>query len=135
MRKLIIQLWYWLPPLALMSIIFYLSAQPDLPHTPVYWLDLLIKKLGHATEYAILFLLLFRTWHHDYPLAQALRTSLLITAVYAISDELHQAFVPGRHANWYDVLIDLSATPVLWRILCHNGRLSIPRGQDKDLTE
>ena len=128
-------LWYWLPPLLVMAAIFYLSHQPDLPHAPDPWLDVLLKKLGHATEYAILFLLLLRAWRRDQAADQALNTSVLATAAYAISDELHQAFVPGRKANWYDVLIDVSVVLLLWRLLCGGRWRGLLHGKNKDLAE
>ena len=31
--------------------------------------------------------------------------SLLLAALYAITDEFHQSFVPGRHSSWVDVLV------------------------------
>ena len=31
---------------------------------------------------------------------------VLLGGLYAVSDEVHQHFVRGRHAAWYDVLID-----------------------------
>ena len=30
--------------------------------------------------------------------------ALLFAILYAISDEFHQSFVPGRHPSWVDVL-------------------------------
>lgn len=128
-------LWYWLPPLLVMAAIFYLSHQPDLPHAPDPWLDVLLKKLGHATEYAILFLLLLRAWHRDRTADQALNTSVLATAAYAISDELHQAFVPGRKANWYDVLIDVSVVLLLWQLLRGGRWRGLLHGKNKYLAE
>ena len=31
---------------------------------------------------------------------------LALTIAYAVTDELHQSFVPGRHATWLDVVYD-----------------------------
>ncbi|KPL20735.1 MAG: hypothetical protein AMJ93_11200 [Anaerolineae bacterium SM23_84] len=131
----LIWLWHWLPPILLMAAIFYLSHQPDLPRAPDPLLDVLLKKLGHATEYAVLFLLLVRAWSQSQTGDRVLDTSLLTTAAYAISDELHQAFVPGRRANWYDILIDASVALLLWRFL-RGGRLGwLFRRKDQDLAE
>lgn len=58
LRRTAAWLWRWGPPLLVMASIFYVSHQPDLPHAPDPWLDVLLKKLGHATEFAVLFLLL-----------------------------------------------------------------------------
>ena len=38
--------WYWLPPLAWMGLIFFLSAQPDLPGPPSPWLFELLSNVG-----------------------------------------------------------------------------------------
>jgi VanZ family protein len=110
-------LWHWGPPLLLMAGIFYLSHQPDLPHAPDPWFDVLLKKLGHATEFAVLFLLLWRALRQTRPSTQALNWAMLATAAYAVSDEWHQSFVPGRKAKGYDVLIDVSAALLLWWLL------------------
>ena len=125
----------WLPPLLCMAGIFCLSAQPDLPHAPDPFLDVLLKKAGHIAEYVILFLLFFRAWRHGRDTGPALQASLWATAAYALSDELHQALVPGRHANWYDVLIDVSGILVLWRFLSTRRFPAILRAQDDDLSE
>jgi len=109
-------LWYWLPPLLMMAFIYSLSAQPVLPQAPGEWLDAFIKKLSHMIEYTILFLLLWRAWRYSRPRLPARHPALLMTALYAVSDEVHQSFVPGRHANWYDVLFDVSAPLLLWWI-------------------
>ncbi len=128
-------LWHWLPPLLWMGLIFFLSAQPDLPHAPGAWLDILLKKLAHAAEYLLLFGMLLRAWRQSRSATQALDAALLTTALYALSDEWHQAFVPGRHANWYDVLIDLILPLLLWR--CWRDRLSrgLLRQEDEYLAE
>ncbi len=88
------------PPLAVMALIFALSTTPDLSTGLGAW-DTLLRKLGHITIYGVLWLTLARAarWRHP----------LLVTAIailYAISDELHQSFVPGRHGSPLDVAID-----------------------------
>ena len=134
-QRILVWLWYWLPPLLMMAAIFYVSHQPDLPHAPDPWLDVLLKKLAHATEYAILFLLLLRAWRRDRAADLALKTAVYATAIYAVSDELHQAFVPGRKANWYDVVIDVSGVLLLWWLLRHGRWGRLFHGKDKYLTK
>jgi len=51
---------YWLPVIAWMALIFILSDQPQLPCYPTGVIDLLLKKLGHLTEYAVLAVLVQR---------------------------------------------------------------------------
>src|SRR5688572_5822463 len=88
------------PPLALMALIFFLSAQPDLGTGLGTW-DTVLRKLAHMAEYGLLWLLWWRAfgWRRA-PLAVA------IAIGYAISDEVHQSFVQGRHGVWTDVTID-----------------------------
>ena len=96
----------WLPPLALMGLIFYLSAQPDLSSGLGNW-DLFLRKGAHVTEYA---LLTFLWWRALGSTATSPRNALLfayaIAVAYAATDEFHQTFVTGRHGTPVDVLID-----------------------------
>ena len=88
------------PPLAVMTLIFALSATPDLSTGLGLW-DTLLRKLAHITIFGVLWLTLAR--------AARWRRPILVTAIavaYAISDELHQSFVDGRHGSPIDVAID-----------------------------
>jgi VanZ family protein len=95
----------WLPPVALMGLIFFLSAQPDLSSGLGSW-DLILRKLGHAAVFGVLCLLWYRALRSTGPDSRALAAAWLLTLGYAISDELHQTLVPGRHGTPTDVLID-----------------------------
>lgn len=128
-------LWHWLPPLLLMALIFFLSAQPTLPEAPGELFDALLKKLAHAVVYLLLFCWLLRAWRKSRSAMQALDAALLTTALYAVSDELHQAFVPGRHANWYDVVIDVSLPLLLWRLWRGRASGGLLRREDEDFAE
>ena len=88
----------WLPVVAWAGIIFGLSAVPDLGTGLGGW-DLLLRKLAHTAEYAILGALLVRALHREVP-------AFAVGVAYAISDELHQHFVPGRRGAPLDVFID-----------------------------
>ncbi len=51
--------------------------------------------------------------------------TVLITFLYGVSDELHQWFVPGRHADGIDVLADgLGGLLGAYLFLKLRGRLS-----------
>ena len=91
----------------------------------------LVRKTAHFTEYAILgslFFLNLRNWLKlnnplteksklqttktfakkaplD-PLKYALAMSVLLSFLYACTDEIHQIFVPGRSAQFRDILIE-----------------------------
>jgi VanZ family protein len=84
-----------------MGLIYVLSAQPGLPSAPAPLLDLVLKKLGHMIEYAILTLLL----QGALP-SRSLAAAWALAVMYAVSDEYHQTFVPGRNGWFGDVIID-----------------------------
>jgi VanZ family protein len=82
-------------------------------------LNLGVRKLAHLTEYGILAWLGFCTWYFGtrWPYSRALLLALLGSVIYAIADEVHQSFVPGRTALLSDVLIDiLGVLAALWLI-------------------
>jgi VanZ family protein len=64
---------------------------------------MLIRKAAHFTNYGILFWLLIRG-----PMARHPYAALGFCVIYALLDEGHQVFVPGRGASLYDVAIDSS---------------------------
>jgi len=80
------------------ALIFALSSIPDLGTGLGTW-DTILRKGAHATEYAILGILLLRAVGREVP-------AFLIGVAYAITDEVHQRFVQGRHASPIDVAID-----------------------------
>jgi len=88
----------WLPVVVWAALIFTLSSIPGLGTGLGTW-DLVLRKLAHATEYAILGLLLLRATGRA-------SVAFVLATLYAVSDELHQSFVSGRHASPVDVAID-----------------------------
>lgn len=80
----------------------------QLSHTDLDTLNFMVRKLAHFTEYAILTALGYWAWSSTFkqvPLS-ALRYALLTSILFAISDEWHQSFEPGRTSLLTDVLID-----------------------------
>lgn len=68
-------------------------------------LSLIIRKLAHFTEYLILGTLVINMFTKN----NAKKTyllSILLCIIYAISDEIHQIFTPGRACQIKDILID-----------------------------
>ena len=104
-------IYLWLPLIAWMGLIYFLSAQPDLPSLETGWADLLISSGAHALVFGVL-----AVWWQR-ALGVGRRAWLLafgLTMLYALSDEWHQAFVPGRTPDPLDVLCDgLGATLAL----------------------
>ena len=88
----------WLPVLVWAAVIFAFSSIPSLGTGLGTW-DLVLRKLAHTAEYAILGALLLRALGRPLP-------AFAIAVLYAASDEVHQHFVSGRHASPVDVAID-----------------------------
>jgi VanZ family protein len=89
-----------------MGLIFVFSAQPSLPSVPAWW-DSLLKKTMHALAYGVLTGLVMRAlrgYRSDDRLIRLVSIGLALA--YALSDEYHQTFVPGRDGNLIDVTVD-----------------------------
>ena len=110
----------WIPVLLWGALIFTLSTAtfsaantskvidpmlrwliPGITAASVDVCHMLVRKAAHFTEYGILFWLLVRG-----PMAQRPWLALMLCVVYALTDEGHQVFVPGRTASLYDVALD-----------------------------
>ena len=76
-----------------------------------------IRKLAHFTEFMILAVLIFINVIEDRD-SKIYFTSFLLGSLYAVSDEIHQLFVPNRYCSIYDMLID-SAGCLLGIMICH----------------
>lgn len=122
---------YWLPALLWMALIFAASADsksvqhssrllgpflhwlfPQMSAATVGEIVFQIRKGAHFTEFAVLAGLFWfalrqprrgdqRPWS-----GCTARNAWLLATACAISDELHQRFVPGRQAAFVDVVID-----------------------------
>ncbi len=92
----------WLPVLLWMGFIFFLSSQSHLPCYPSPFIDLFFKKAAHLLEYVVLAILLHRAMGDE-----GGWQALLIGGLYALSDEFHQSFVPGRTAELLDLAFDI----------------------------
>ena len=96
------------PPLGLMAVIFALSAQPDLD-SGLGTVDYVGRKLVHMSEFGLLWFLWLRALGRDRALAAA-----LIAIGYAVTDEVHQTSVEGRHGTPTDVAIDAAGVVAAW---------------------
>ena len=79
-----------------------------------------VRKLAHMTEFGILAVLLIWAANAYAILRKGKRrwlAALGVTFLYAISDEVHQLFVPNRYGCFTDVLIDTAGGAIallLW---------------------
>ena len=98
----------WLPVLVLCSLIFYMSSIPFLKTNLGIW-DLILRKMAHMCEFGLLFLLTKRAVSGSgfgWGAKEIAFSAVLFAFLYAVSDEMHQAFTAGRYASTVDVGID-----------------------------
>ena len=139
---------YWLSVLLWMGIIFSASSDsgsfqhssriieplmrwlfPHVSDAAVHTIVVFMRKCAHLTVYAVLALLLWHALRRESPPGKApWRWSkaglvLALTALYAASDEFHQAFVPSREASVWDVLLDTAGAAFGLLCLWGIGRL------------
>lgn len=98
-------LWLWGPPVAEMAALFFLSAGPAPSIVPA-----ISDKVIHVAIYGLLALLLLRAlaagrW--EGVSARTVCAAVALTALYGLTDEWHQSFVPSRSAEWADVAADV----------------------------
>src|SRR3954447_5044265 len=109
----------WAPPIALMVVIFVFSAQPDL-NSGLGTIDLIGRKIIHASEYALLTFLWWRALRRT--VGNALPLAFAIAVTYAATDEFHQRFTEGRHGTPVDVAIDAAGALVAMLLIRRKGR-------------
>jgi VanZ family protein len=126
---------YWLPLVIWLGVIFVgstdlMSAQhtsriivpflrwlnPHISWAAINTIHILIRKLGHVTEYAILAVLLWRALRGCKSFkARIFMLFLLVWAgcvIFAASDEFHQSFLPSRTPSARDVMIDICGASI-----------------------
>lgn len=90
-----------------MGVIFFLSSQSRLPDLSPSFSDSLQDVLGHFVAYGALAVLTF--WALEgFGAARPALWALVVALLYGLSDEFHQAFVPGRHPDPLDIATDLA---------------------------
>ena len=97
-------LWMWGPLFAYLALIFYLSSL-----TQVSWAAAYPDYLEHSMEYFGLAVLMARALNNGLTRPATTRTLLIAFCLcvgYAISDEIHQYFVPNRFSDVTDVASD-----------------------------
>jgi VanZ family protein len=102
----------FLPAILMMLAIFLFSAGSAivLPEKP---LQMIINKGGHMIGYGLLALAFWRMFEFE---EKRFWLAWILAVLYALTDEYHQSFVPGRHPSLFDALFydALGALIVLW---------------------
>ncbi len=101
----------WAPALLYAAAIFFASSIESPPKP----LGGLTDKHEHVIAYAGLAVLIVRALARAVWVGVSARVCLLaavLTTAYGVSDEWHQRFVPGRFAEWNDLLADATGAVV-----------------------
>jgi VanZ family protein len=109
--------WLWWSLAALwMGAIFYFSAQTNFDFVPERWQVDPLSWAVHFAEYGVLALLLWQALRATPGLSRrATSLAFVLAVLYAISDEWHQFYVPGRYSDVRDVMVDaLGVLAALW---------------------
>lgn len=64
-----------------------------------------VRKLAHFSEFALLGILAYLNIN-EYRKKNVVILSIVFSALYALTDEIHQIFVPGRACALFDMFID-----------------------------
>lgn len=102
----------WIPTALMLLAIFLSSARPSIDE-PSSLLRTIIFKGGHVAGYAMLSLSIWRGFEFR---SDKRWLAWLLAVLYAVTDEYHQSFVPGRHPAAFDVLVfdNIGALLSLW---------------------
>lgn len=112
----------WACVIGWIAVIFFLSAQPQLPAINDAWGDFQ-DVAGHLAAYGVLAGVL-RWALAGTGVRRPGLWALVVAVLYGISDEFHQSFVPHRHPDVLDVLTDaVGALVVLWLLRLIEGRI------------
>ena len=99
---------HWRITFSYMLFIAILSHVPqdDLPSNTAFKINH-IDYFFHLIEYSVLGFLLHRSFNDDESFSiSPIIGSIIIGVIFAITDELHQFFVPGRNMSFADLCFD-----------------------------
>jgi len=99
-------LYYWLPLIAYCAFVYIQSSYPSPESLPSFDFS---DKLYHFAGYALMGILFYRAYH-TLPIkdntSMLILLSMISAALYGLSDEIHQSFVPYRDGNLLDAVAD-----------------------------
>lgn len=101
---------FHLPFIAYSCLVITISS---IPHLSAPQIEIIpFDKLAHFIEYAIFAAIAFRSFTRLFPdnPEKAFLYSALFLSLFALSDEIYQHFVPGRHSTLADFLADVGGS-------------------------
>lgn len=110
-------------PLVVLSLLIFLASaqeQAPMPDLGFTWQD----KVYHFFAYMAYAVTVYRAVSGTSVSTRGIIVRVLvITAVYAASDEWHQSFVPGRSSEVQDWIADVSGAVVVSLFIGHEARV------------
>lgn len=117
----------WAAVIICMAVIFGFSAQDateslELSDNFSFLLQLpfgsfIVRKGAHFLEFAGLSVLIFNALYQTYGFLRPY-LAFILTAAYAVSDEIHQLFVEGRACRIFDWFVDCAGAASAILFLC-----------------
>ena len=110
----------WVPVITWMAVIFFFSSQHKVSVSEDSLINFLFFKTLHVLEYYLLYFLSYRavrnTWNKQ-TTGVWYMTAFVLTVIYAVTDEIHQVYVPTREGRLRDVIIDTGGAVLSWLTL------------------
>jgi VanZ family protein len=110
LKKIQLLIKAYLPLILWALLIFFLSSRQVLPGFEVSLFDFLLKKMAHMFVFAVFYILSLRAVKMSFSSKRTylqLFLPIILVILYALTDELHQSFVPNRYATLRDVGYDM----------------------------
>ena len=112
MKKLLL---YWGPTILWMGLIYYLSSEHAVVASTVKWQDFAVHKSAHVVIYFVLAVWMYRSLKFSTPPSSRGKLffwTVVLTSLYAVTDEWHQSFTPTRTPALRDVMFDIVGASV-----------------------
>ena len=90
--------------------------------------ETVVRKTAHFTEYAILGILMYNLFRSFNVSAKKSFFAVAVCFLYAVSDEIHQYFVPGRACRFLDMLIDTAGSAFGSALSILTGKICSKKG-------
>lgn len=113
MKKLLSIVPRWFPAVFMMVAIFAFSSRPGSGLPDFLDWDYFVKKSSHMIGYGLLALSYLHLLGYE---RKNYRTAWFLAILFSITDEIHQWYVPERHASVFDTIIfdNFGAIIALW---------------------
>jgi len=125
LRKNRFLVFYLLPVIVYMGLIFVMSSMPGQYVVPEKSLGFSVPQgIKHAAEYFVLSVLLVRALaQRRTNITTPFLLAVILSTIYGITDEIHQAFVPTRYFSFYDLAFNFFGSVSIFPVCLMVSRL------------